>query len=272
LPCAETACYENGVLDLGGKVIAVVHLPALPGAPRFHPPFPPILDRVRAEVRTLAEAGADAILVENFGDAPFEKGPVSPHTVAAMTATVLAAREAASLPIGVNVLRNDAAAALAIAAVTGATFVRVNVHVGVRVTDQGVIEGAADRSLRLRASLGADVAILADVDVKHSAPLAPRPVEDEAEEAVGRGLADALVVTGPRTGAPVDLAVVRAIRARVSVPLVAGSGVTPATLAATLGIADAVIVGSALREGGVAGAPLDRARVDAFFRARQETR
>lgn len=255
------------VLDLGRKVIAVIHLPALPGAPRFRPPMAAVLETVRAEAKLLTEAGVDALLVENFGDVPFEKGPVAAHTVAAITAAVLAARDVSPLPLGVNVLRNDAAAAVGIAAATGAAFVRVNVHVGVRVTDQGVVEGAADRSLRLRAQLGADVAILADVDVKHSAALAPRPVEDEAEEAVGRGLADALIVTGPRTGAPIEPATVRAIRARVSVPILAGSGVTPATLAATLSVADAVIVGSALRRDGRAGAPLERARVDDMVRA-----
>jgi membrane complex biogenesis BtpA family protein len=260
------------VLDLGRKVIAVVHLPALPGAPRYRPPFEATLDRVRDEARLLAQAGADALLVENFGDVPFEKGGVSPHTVAAMTAAVLAVREVVATPVGVNVLRNDAAAAIGIAAVTGASFVRVNVHVGVRVTDQGVIEGAADRSLRLRAHLGTKVAILADVDVKHSAPLAPRPLEEEAEDAVTRGLADAIVVTGSQTGAPVDLAAVRALRARLSVPIVAGSGVTPATVQGVLAAADAVIVGSTLREGGRAGAPLDPDRVRAFLAAAKEVR
>lgn len=269
---AGNGVLRSDVLDLGRKVIAVVHLPPLPGSPRFRPPFAAVLDRVRAEARRLSDAGADALLVENFGDVPFEKGAVAPHTVAAMTAAVLAARESTSLPIGVNVLRNDAAAAIGIAAVTGAAFVRVNVHVGVRVTDQGVIEGAADRSLRLRAALAADVAILADVDVKHSGPLSPRPVAEEAEEAVGRGLADAVIVTGSRTGGPVDLATIAALRARVTVPIVAGSGVQPTTIAATLAVADAVIVGSALREGGVAGAPLDGGRVDELFRAVRASR
>ena len=260
------------MLDLGGRVIAVVHLPALPGAPRFSPPFSAILQTVRSEARQLTEAGADALLIENFGDVPFAKGPVGSHTVAAMTAAVLAARAESNLPVGVNVLRNDAEAAIGIAAATGASFVRVNVHVGVRVTDQGVIEGAADRSLRLRAALGAEVAILADVDVKHSGPLAPRPIADEAEEAVGRGLADALIVTGTRTGAAVDPETIRAVRARVSVPVVAGSGVTVETIAATLEIADAVIVGSALRSEGRAGAPLDRSRFEPLFRAARSSR
>lgn len=260
------------MLDLRGKVIAVIHLPALPGAPRYVPPFETVLGRVRAEASLLTECGADALLVENFGDVPFSKGPAPAHTVAAITAAVLAARAVSALPLGVNVLRNDAEAALGIAAATGASFVRVNVHVGVRVTDQGVIEGAADRSLRLRRALGAEVAILADVDVKHSGPLAPRPVGEEAEEIVGRGLADAVIVTGSRTGAPVDPETVRAVRARVSVPVIAGSGVTAASIAATFALADAVIVGSALREGGRAGAPLERDRIEPLVQAARASR
>ena len=86
------------------------------------------------------------------------------------------------IAIGINVLRNDARAALAIAAVVGAACIRVNVHTGARVTDQGLVEGRAAETLRLRRALGAEsVAIWADVNVKHSAPLGPRdPAREKA--------------------------------------------------------------------------------------------
>ena len=75
-------------------------------------------------------------------------------------------------------LRNDADAALAVAVAVGAAFLRVNVHTGARVTDQGLVEGDAATTMRTRRALGATaVEVWADVDVKHSAPLAPAPSE-----------------------------------------------------------------------------------------------
>src|SRR5690606_17653797 len=115
----------------------------LPGAPRHTGSMEAVFDRARADATALAEAGFDGIIVENFMDSPFHPGPVPPVTVAAMTSAVGAVREVTDLPVGVNVLRNDGAAALAIAAVTGALFVRINVHAGSMWTDQGLIEGRA---------------------------------------------------------------------------------------------------------------------------------
>src|SRR5207245_839512 len=99
-------------------------------------------------------------------------------------------------PVGVNVLRNDACAALGIAATVGAAFIRVNVHSGVAASDQGILEGRAAETLRLRDALGVPVAIWADVHVKHARPLDSEDVARAAEDAVERGLADAILVSG----------------------------------------------------------------------------
>src|SRR5690606_18874187 len=158
-----------------------LHLPALPGSPRSAEPVRVIAHAVARDARVLADAGFELAIVENFGDVPFYRHQVPPVTVAAMTACALAVREACpELPLGLNVLRNDGRAALAIAAVVGAVCVRVNVLSGARVTDQGVVEGDAAELLRLRQTLGRpDLEIWADVAVKHSAPLAPRDLGDE---------------------------------------------------------------------------------------------
>jgi membrane complex biogenesis BtpA family protein len=251
------------------RLIGVLHLPPLPGSPRFAGDLAAIARMAAAEARWLDAAGFDAVMVENFGDAPFLPGRVEPITVAAVTACALAVREAAPrLDLGVNLLRNDAESALAVAVCTGATLVRVNVHSGARVTDQGVIEGRAHATLRLRRALGAEhVRLLCDVDVKHSAPLAARPIEEEAEEVAGRGLADAILVTGTGTGRGVasdDLA--RVVRS-VHVPVLVASGSTPESLP-SLRAAHGVIVGTAIRKTSRAGDPVDldtaRKYADAF--------
>jgi membrane complex biogenesis BtpA family protein len=159
-------------------LVGVIHLRPLPGSPRFEGDLGAVVASAARDARLLADAGFDGIMVEYFGDAPFVPGKVAPITVAAMTACALAVRaEARGAALGINVLRNDAEAALSIAVASGAQLVRVNVHTGARVTDQGVIEGRAHETLRLRRALDASaIRLLCDVDVKHSAPLAARPL------------------------------------------------------------------------------------------------
>jgi uncharacterized protein len=250
----------------------VIHLPPLPGSPRAALSAREIAARAAADARVLVEAGFDAIVVENFGDAPFLRR-VGPITVSAMTVAAIAVRDACPRSmLGINVLRNDAEAALSIACAVDADVIRVNIHTGARVTDQGVVEGEAGTTLRARRSLGADrVRIWADVDVKHSAPLGARPIEDEARDLEARGLADAVLVTGEGTGRPVDLTRLDAVRTAVKVPVLVASGATVEGLARLASSCDGVIVGSALRADGRAGGPVDadmaRRFAEAFRRA-----
>lgn len=248
--------------DVPRGVIGMVHLPPLPGAPRWTGSIEDVLERAAADARALADGGVDAILVENFGDAPFHPQLVEPVTVAVMTRAVTAVAEAVRCAVGVNVLRNDAAAALAVAAAAGARFIRVNVHTGGMYTDQGWIEGRAAETLRLRGRIAPDVAILADVLVKHATPPLGVELADAARDAWHRGLADGLVVSGRATGAATDPERVRVLRDAVpEAPVLVGSGVTPETVGRTLESAHGVIVGSAHAVDGVAGGPVDPDRV-----------
>jgi uncharacterized protein len=263
-----------GVLGARLPVLAgVIHLRPLPGSPRAQAGPSTAEDVARAAVadaRALADAGFDLAVLENFGDAPFFASRVPPITVSAMTACAMAVRDACpALALGVNVLRNDAESALAVACVVGASCIRVNVHTGARVTDQGIVEGRAAETLRSRRMLGAEhVRIWADVDVKHSAPVAPVPLEQEVADLVGRGLADAVLVTGEGTGRAVDLGKLgRVKRAAGATPVLVASGATAGALAGLKGVADGVIVGSALRGDGVAGGAVDAARAFEFARA-----
>ena len=254
-------------------LVGMVHLLPLPGSPRWGGSMEAVLDRALRDAEALLAGGMDALLVENFGDVPFRPGPVEPWTTAAMTRAVEAVRgvagDADGAPVGVNVLRNDAATALGVAAATGAAFVRVNVHTGVAFSDQGVLTGRADETLRDRRSLGASVAIVADVHVKHATPPAGSQLEDAARDARHRGLADVLVVTGRATGTAAAGDDLRRVREAVpDAPLWVGSGVTPERAPALRDAADGFIVGSWLHRDGAVGRGIDRDRVarlvDAF--------
>ncbi|MDM8008163.1 MAG: BtpA/SgcQ family protein [Phycisphaerae bacterium] len=258
-------------------LVGMVHLAPLPGSPAAERPLSRIIEAACEDARLLADAGFDALIVENLGDAPFRPASVDPHTVAFMTMAVRAVMRAVSLPVGVNVLRNDALAAVAIASVCGAAFVRINVHTGVYAADQGLIAGRADETLRYRRRLAGGAqgnpaaampAILADVHVKHAMPLGPRPISQAAEEAAHRGRADGLIVSGVATGKPTDLADLKAVREAVpDRPIYVGSGATSETVAELLAVADGVIVGTAIKQGGVITAPVDPARAAALIQA-----
>ncbi len=228
-------------------LVGMVHLLPLPGSVRFGEDFDAVIQRALDDARALEEGGADGVIVENFGDVPFRKY-VEAHTVAAIAIVVKEVVRALSLPVGVNVLRNDAQAALAIAATAGAQFIRVNVHTGAMVTDQGIIEGRADETLRYRKMLGADVKIFADVFVKHAAPLGAQTLEQAAKDTVTRGLADALILSGAGTGETTNLDDVRRVKAAVpDVPIFVGSGVNADNIAEVLKVADGVIVGTSVK-------------------------
>jgi uncharacterized protein len=256
-------------MRLQRTVIGMVHLPSLPGSPRWDGSMARVVASALADARALIEGGVDALLVENFGDAPFTPGRVEPATVAAMSVVAAEVRRALpGAPLGVNVLKNDARAALAVAAAVGAEFIRVNVHAGAVLADQGIVQSDAYGTLRDRRLLGVDVAIFADVGGKHAVPLAPVELEQTARDLVHRSLADALVVSGPATGQATPLAEVKRVRSAVpNVPLLIGSGVTAETAAELLSVADGLIVGTSVKRDGDVEQPVDRARVEKLVAA-----
>lgn len=254
----------------GGRpwLAGVVHLAALPGAPRFSGSIVNIIKKAIADARVYESCGFDAVIVENFGDSPFYPGRVPPETIAALTAAACALRAEIQIPLGVNCLRNDGVSAIAIAAAANLQFIRVNVLAGAAVADQGIVVSEAHEVLRARARLAPNVQIFADVHVKHAAPLAPRPVEEDAADLVERAGADALIVSGTRTGFAPDSAaiekVVNAIGRRA--PVLIGSGLTLANSGELLKVASGAIVGTSVKAGGKTTNPVDRVRAAALVR------
>jgi membrane complex biogenesis BtpA family protein len=250
----------------------MVHLLPLPGSPGFKGSIQEVLEAASAEAVALSGAGFPALLVENFGDVPYHADNSDPETIAAMTLAVHAVADATGVPVGVNVLRNDALAALAIASVTGAAFIRVNVLTGLMYTDQGPIVGRADEVARRRASLAPQVEIWADVMVKHATPPPSVDIRQATEDTVARGLADAVIVSGSGTGVEPNLEEAGLVRSVIpkETRLVIGSGAAPANLGRLAEVADTVIVGSSLKADGSASSPLDLGRVASFVKAARQ--
>lgn len=246
-------------------LVGMVHLLPLPGAPRWAGDMDAMLARAVQDAQRLAQGGCDALLVENMGDNPWLKGVVPPWTVAAMTLAVEKVTEI-GLPTGVQVLAGANREALGIAAVTDASFVRVEGFAYAHVADEGWIDACAGELLRDRSMLGVDVEIWADVQKKHSAHAVTGDLS-LAELAHGTAFAgaDVLIATGSSTGVPTDPADLRAMKA-AGVPVAVGSGVT-ADNARSVRFADALIVGSWLKEDGDWRRPVDLERVRALRRA-----
>lgn len=247
-------------------VFGMVHLGPLPGAPLFTS-MDAVLEDALRDGRAIAAGGAAGFLVENFGDRPFTRGRVEAETVAAMARLIAEVAREVRLPFGVNVLRNDAQSALAIAAATGASFIRVNVHTGAMLTDQGIIEGDAYATLRKRTALAPHVLIFADHLVKHAVPLAATDPLQAAKDLRERGLADAVIVTGAETGAAADPSRLHELREAIDAPLIVGSGLT-AENASQFADADGAIVGTSLKRDG----HIDPSRVAAVVKAFREAR
>ena len=249
-------------------LIGVVHLLPLPGSPRWKGNLEAVLASAVRDAQAYERGGAQAVFIENFGDVPFTKAAVGPETVAAMTAAGRAVRQIVKLPIGFNVLRNDAKAALAICAACDGSFIRVNVHTGAMLTDQGVIEGAAHETLRFRAAICPRAKIFADVHVKHAVPLGNWEIEDSARDTIERGLADALIVSGAGTGMATDVEDLKRVRSACPrAKILLGSGVTLKNSQEYLSVADGFIVGTSLKAGGKLGNQVDPKRVAALVKA-----
>ncbi len=244
-------------------LVGMVHLRPLPGAPGWQGSIAEVLERAEADTEALLEGGMDGVLVENFGDLPFYPGGVAPVTTASMARVTSHVRSISrGRPIGVNVLRNDPIASIAVATASEADFIRVNVHTGSMFTDQGLIHGRAHETLRERRHLAPELLILADVMVKHAVPPPGADPHQQSRDLRNRGLADVLVVSGPETGAPADpvrLEVVR--RAVPDTPVWIGSGMGLDTVRSLMRDAHGAIVGTALHREGRLGLGIDVDRV-----------
>jgi uncharacterized protein len=249
-------------------IIGVVHLLPLPTSPRWGGSLKAVIDRAEQEATALASGGVDGLIVENFFDAPFTKNQVDPAVVSAMTVVVQRIQNLVTLPVGLNVLRNDGKSAMAIASCVRAQFIRVNVLTGVMATDQGLIEGEAHQLLRYRRELGADVKILADVLVKHARPLSSPNLTVAVKDTIERGLADGVILSGWATGSPPNLEDLElACGAAAGTPVFIGSGANWENIGTLMQAANGVIVSSSLKRHGQISQPIDPIRVSQFVEA-----
>lgn len=251
-------------------VIACIHLLPTLGSHSYDGNVEKIYETAVTEARACIAEGVDALIVENFRDGPFFPGQVSTETVATLAGVTREIVRLSNIPVGVAVLRNDAEAAIAIAAATNAAFIRVNVHVGAVLAAQGVVEGKSYSTLRIRTNLKSNIAIFADARVKHSNPWIYQDLADEVRDL--SPYADAVIVSGTLTGVETDTADLTIARRTTQKPVLIGSGLTPENLQKVFSIADGFIVGSYFKVDGLSMNQIEPRRIRAFMEARNSMR
>ena len=251
-------------------VLGMVHLWPLPGAPGYTGyGMDAILDAALADARALVRGGVDGLIVENMWDLPFHVGKaVPPEESACQAVAARAVVEEVSVPVGINVVHNGGAVALAIAVASGAAFMRVCLLTGAQVWDTGEFDhGCAAELLRKRKELHAEhIKLFADVDKKHAVRFPGIDLATHIEWTEFYG-ADALIVSGRMTGNAPDVEKVRAAKELAHRPVLVGSGADERNIGAFLRWADGVIVGSSLKADGDPTNPVDEERVVRFVAA-----
>ena len=241
------------IINKEKALIGMVHLHALPGTARSKKSPQEIVDIAVDEATTLTKYGFDAVLIENMHDTPYLLREVGPEIVSAMTVATQAVVGAVDCPVGLQILAGANKEAIAVAHATGAHFIRAEGFAFASVADEGSMDIAdAGPLLRERRRIDADnIAILADIQKKHSshAITADLTIGDHARGADFMG-ADGVIVTGNHTGHAVDIAQLREVRGATELPILVGSGVTPENVKEIFEYADAVIVGSSIKQGG----------------------
>jgi membrane complex biogenesis BtpA family protein len=258
-------------------IIGMIHLKALPGAPKSSLSISEVLALAVDDLNSLIEGKIDGVLVENYNDYPFHPFTVEPSTIVSMSLIVKELIKSSSVPVGVNVLRNACSDALIIASFTGAEFIRCNFLTGAYVTDQGVIVGCAHILKRLQKQLSCiktetNPLIFGDVLCKHASPISPRTLDLEAIDALERGLADAVIITGNRTGLPAKLSDLKLLREKQIQPILVGSGVTSDSIQEILPYIDGVIIGTSLKHKNKISLPVDRKKVEEIMQKVHEFR
>ena len=247
-------------------VIGMVHLGALPGAPLFNPDrgLEGLVADAYADLTALQAAGFDAVMFGNENDRPYEFD-VDRASTATMTYVIGKLSKGISVPFGVNVLW-DPLSSIALAAATGATFVR-EIFTGTYASDMGPWTPDAGAAMRYRNALGReDLAMLYNVSAEFADSLDRRPLADRARSAVFSSIPDAVLVSGQITGEAAAMSDLEAVKSVLpDTPVLANTGVKHDTIGDVMAVADGCVVGSALKVDGDTWNPIDPERAFDFM-------
>jgi membrane complex biogenesis BtpA family protein len=249
-------------------LIAMAHVPALPGTPLYEPDggIPRMVEAVAVDVAVIVDAGFDGLLFCNENDRPYQLS--AGLEAAAVMSRIVTECRPRSIPFGVDYLW-DARCALAVAVGTEAHFMR-EVCTGVWESDMGLLQPDAAETLRERSRLRRDdLAVLMNVTPEFASPIGSRSAADTARSVAVSSVPDAILVSGAMAGMEPDASTLAAVRNAVpaEIPVLLNTGARAETIAEHLRIADGCIVGSDLKVNGHTWNPIDGERARRFVEA-----
>lgn len=240
-------------------LIGMVHCLPLPGTYKAETEIGQVIERAVSDARCLEAAGFDGIMIENEDlccDLQMKKVQLS-----GLSMVMYAVRSAVSLPIGLCCGCLNYEEALSIALVGGGSFVRLPIFVDTMMNYNGIVFPCSAKAVNYRKEIGAQhISIFADVQVKHYYMLNPEVEIGVSAQWAQRQGADAVIVTGSRTGEETPLKDLEEVRRAVNIPVIVGSGVDEENIEAQLQASDGLIIGTSLRKEGRMSEPIDSIR------------
>lgn len=245
------------MMEKNRALIGMVHCLPLPGTMNYAGSMNAIIEKAVSDAKTLEKSGFDAILTEPTLDLPsgMIRGQLQ---LAAMSIICEAVSQAVNLPTGVSYFTPDCMDMFSIAKACGADFVRVTTFVDTVIFPPGISYPSASRVWEVRRQEGMrDIAVLADIQVKHGTMMYPNTrLEESAYFAEQQG-ADAVIVTGSATGQETPTDTIQRVKRIVKIPVIVGSGVSADNIQSQMPFADGFIIGSSIKINGKLESPVD---------------
>ncbi|MDR3611164.1 MAG: BtpA/SgcQ family protein [Ignavibacteriaceae bacterium] len=254
------------VLNLEKPIIAMIHVDALPGTPKYGGNIKTIIKKAKSEALLYKDAGIDVLMIENMHDVPYLNRNAGPEITSIMSILLYEVKNISNLPSGIQVLAGGNKQALGAALAAGGDFIRAEGFVYAHVADEGFFNSDAGEILRYRKQIGAEhISIFTDIKKKHSS----HSITDDTDitdtaKAAEFFLSDGVIITGTATGKKPSLEEIRNVKEAVNIPIIAGSGITKDNVLNYLQYCDALIIGSYFKTDGKWNNPVDINRVKKF--------
>ena len=256
------------VYGVSKPIVAMCHLDAMPGDPRYDKAkgMQYVIDRAYENLKALQDGGVDSVMFSNEFSLPYQT-KVDAITSMAMARIIGELKSEIKVPYGVNVLW-DAVSTCELAVATGASFVR-EIFTGAYASDFGIWDTDCGNTVRRRNALGGEnVRLMFNILPEASVYIAERDIEDIAKTTVFNCQPDIICVSGRTAGSKTDTSILeRVSHAIPTTPVFANTGVRPETVAEQLSIADGAVVGTAFKKNGDFFEMVDIEKVKVFMDA-----
>ncbi len=249
-------------------IIGMIHLNALPGTPKFSGDAKSIINKAIEEAKIYLDNYIPILMIENMHDTPYLNRVLGPEIPTLMSIILYEIKQRFNVPLGIQILAGANKEAIAAAYNSNADFIRAEGFVFSHIADEGMFNSDAGELLRYRKSINADnIKIFTDIKKKHSSHSITNDVDiTETAKAAEFFLSDGVIITGGSTGKEPKLDEISAVKKSISIPVLAGSGITATNIQQFKPHCDAFIIGSYFKKEGFWQNDLDVVRIKEFYK------